>query len=90
MSTTSEKHRNFVSEPMGDKDVTDIAGIDGDLGTRMKDKGFDKAYIVVGKFLVTGRNRDEFIPWLKDVGGANDEQAEACFQCLNEYCREFC
>uniref|UniRef100_A0A1E1XVJ0 Barrier-to-autointegration factor-like protein n=1 Tax=Amblyomma sculptum TaxID=1581419 RepID=A0A1E1XVJ0_AMBSC len=90
MSTTSEKHRNFVSEPMGDKDVTDIAGIDGDLATQMKDKGFDKAYIVVGKFLVIGRNKDEFISWLKDVGGANDEQAEVCFECLDQYCREFC
>ena len=42
MSTTSQKHRNFVAEPMNEKPVTDLAGIGEVLGKRLQSKGFDK------------------------------------------------
>ena len=67
MSTTSQKHRNFVAEPMNDKSVTDLAGIGEVLGKRLTAKGFDKAYVVLGQFLVLKKNRDLFIDWLKGM-----------------------
>lgn len=42
MSSTSQKHRDFVGEPMGDKPVTALSGIGEALGGSLMKKGFDK------------------------------------------------
>ena len=51
MSSTSQKHRNFVAEPMGEKEVTDLAGIGGVLGDRLMKKGFDKVYQSMSNYM---------------------------------------
>ena len=96
MSTTSQKHRNFVAEPMGEKAVTDLAGtlhkiiwnfvfnplhmlmigIGDVLGKRLESKGFDKAYVVLGQFLLLKKNRDLFVEWIK----VNIQKIQELFQ----------
>lgn len=60
MSSTSQKHRDFVSEPMGEKPVYALAGVGDVLGGRLADKGFDLAYVVLGQFLVLKKNEELF------------------------------
>lgn len=89
MSSTSKKHKNFVSEPMGDKPVTELAGIGDVLGSRLVDNNYDKAYTVLGQFLLFKKDEALFKDWLQDISGANSKQQNDCFQCLREWCDSF-
>ncbi|XP_028278662.1 barrier-to-autointegration factor-like protein isoform X1 [Parambassis ranga] len=96
MSTTSQKHRDFVGEPMGDKPVTALSGIGDTLGRKLEEQGFDKsvsvcfqASVVLGQFLLLKKDTDMFSDWLKDASGANSRQADSCAQCLREWCDAF-
>ncbi|XP_062375351.1 barrier-to-autointegration factor-like [Sardina pilchardus] len=89
MSTTSQKHKDFVSEPMGDKPVNALSGVGEVLGKKLEDQGFDKAYAVLGQFLLLRKEGELFTEWFKDTCGANSKQAGACSQCLKEWCDSF-
>ncbi|KAM8835985.1 barrier-to-autointegration factor [Synchiropus splendidus] len=89
MSSTSQKHRNFVAEPMGEKSVNALAGIGDVLGKRLESKGFDKAYVVLGQFLVLKKDEELFRDWLKEISGANIKQQQDCYTCLKEWCDAF-
>ncbi|RMC22742.1 hypothetical protein DUI87_00255 [Hirundo rustica rustica] len=86
MSSTSQKHRDFVAEPMGEKPVGTLAGIGDVLGRKLEEKGFDKAYVVLGQFLVLRKDEELFREWLKETCGANAKQSRDCSGCLREWC----
>ncbi|PIK55218.1 hypothetical protein BSL78_07948 [Apostichopus japonicus] len=87
--STSKKHREFVGEPMGDKPVTDLAGIGPVLGDRLQKAGFNFAYTVLGQFLILEKNNELFVSWIKDTASANQKQANDCYSCLKEWCDSF-
>ncbi|XP_068187197.1 barrier-to-autointegration factor [Antennarius striatus] len=89
MSSTSQKHKDFVAEPMGEKPVFALAGIGEVLGKRLEEKGFDKAYVVLGQFLVLKKDEELFRDWLKETCSANTKQQVDCYGCLKEWCDAF-
>ncbi|KAH3816125.1 barrier-to-autointegration factor-like [Dreissena polymorpha] len=89
MAYTSQKHRNFVAEPMGDKPVTELAGIGDVLGGKLEEAGFDRAYKVLGQYLVFGKDEKRFKEWLKNTTEAIKKEQNDCFGCLKEWCDRF-
>ena len=65
----------FAGEPLRNKPVTSLAGIGEDIGRRLVANGFDRAYVVLGQFLILKKNKGLFIDWIKDTAGANNKQA---------------
>ncbi|XP_033249391.1 barrier-to-autointegration factor-like [Drosophila miranda] len=89
MSGISKKCRIFVSEPIGDKAVTELAGIGPTLGGRLTEAGFKKAYQVLGQFLILKKDKVLFIHWMRELCRASSKQASDCYDCLNDWCEEF-
>uniref|UniRef100_G3MN83 Barrier-to-autointegration factor-like protein n=1 Tax=Amblyomma maculatum TaxID=34609 RepID=G3MN83_AMBMU len=89
MSSTSKKHRYFTAEPMGNKSVTELAGIGDTLGGRLKANGYSRADSVVGQYLLMRGDRKQFSSWLTDVTGANSKQAQDCYRCVDDWCQNF-
>jgi hypothetical protein len=74
---------------MGDKLVTELAGIGPVLGERLTELGYDKAFVVLGQFLLLKKNEEDFQNWLKETIKANSKQAGDCTQCLHGWCEAF-
>lgn len=87
--TTSQKHSSFVTEPICEKVVEDLPGIGEVLGKRLKSHGYDKAYVVLGQYLLLRCDEELFKDWLSQKCGANSKQANDCYTALNDWCRSF-
>ncbi|XP_058608630.1 barrier-to-autointegration factor [Onychostoma macrolepis] len=83
--TTSQKHRRFCSEPMGDKLVYELPGIGPVLGRRLQNRGIIRAQNVLGRFLALNKDEWKFKNWLRDTCGANAKQQRDCYNCLREW-----
>lgn len=53
MSRSSEACRSFAFEPLGEKSVTELAGVGDALGEQLKAGGFDKVLFSFGWALKT-------------------------------------
>ncbi|GAB1607461.1 barrier-to-autointegration factor B-like [Argonauta hians] len=87
--TTSQKYRNFVDEPMGEKDVKQLAGVGDVLGDRLIEKGFNKAYNVLGQFLLLNKDEELFKDWIAETTRANSKQSNDCYNCLKTWCENY-
>ncbi|XP_039761750.1 barrier-to-autointegration factor-like isoform X2 [Pararge aegeria] len=78
----SKKHRDFVSEPIGDKHVTELAGVGAVIGRRMEKAG---ASMVLGHYLAEREDPHRFQQWMKENYHASSKQSEDCYNCLKDW-----
>ncbi|KAL0994926.1 hypothetical protein UPYG_G00129460 [Umbra pygmaea] len=83
--TTSQKHRAFVSEPIGNRSVRDVPGIGPVQGRRLEEQGQPRADQMVGRFLTSGRNEEQFQRTLHRDTGANAKQQRDAHQAMKEW-----
>ncbi len=84
--TVASFYKVFIDEVMGDKDVTVLPGISEAHGDDLGIKGYDKAYMVFGQYLILRRDRKKFKKWLKDVCPEIEENDnEYCFNSLKSW-----
>ncbi|KAL0994927.1 hypothetical protein UPYG_G00129470 [Umbra pygmaea] len=83
--TTSQKHRNFVSEPMGNRSVRDVPGIGHAQGRRLEEQGISRADQLLGRYLMSGRDQVLFQKFLKNATGANAKQQRDAFYGMKEW-----
>ncbi|XP_074065487.1 barrier-to-autointegration factor-like protein [Macrotis lagotis] len=81
----SVKLRTFLGEPIGEKCVAFVDGVDRDLSGRLRERGFDKAYVLLGQFLLMHKKEEDFQSWLIMVFGASQEAAQRISRCLREW-----
>uniref|UniRef100_A0A673U906 Barrier-to-autointegration factor-like protein n=3 Tax=Feliformia TaxID=379583 RepID=A0A673U906_SURSU len=89
MDHMSPRLRAFLSEPIGEKDVAWVDGISRELAINLVTKGFNKAYILLGQFLLMHKNEAEFQKWLICCCGATEYEAQESSNCLKEWCSCF-
>ncbi len=85
----TQKHIEFVRENMKNKPVEAIDGI-GDKAARiLHEKGFEKAYNLLGQFLVLNKDETVFDAWLQyEVTSMNYTHRAKCCYCLREWCKQ--
>lgn len=89
MGETTRKFENFTNAPIGNKMATDLPGIGPVLGARLSEKGYERADLVLGMYLICRKNDEFFMEWLHETCGANRNQASNCAKALKEWCSQF-
>ena len=80
-----ERYRNMLGEPMNDKSVDELPGIDFKAAEPLINLGNDYAYVLFGKYLVMQRNKDVFRNWLISKTKMKRQYAKLCVSCLGDW-----
>ncbi|CAF0809928.1 unnamed protein product [Didymodactylos carnosus] len=88
-SSTSQKFRDFTSEPLKDKYVSEVPGIGPKLSSNLEDSGITKAYELLGIYLTLLKDKEYFELWIRDNAGANRNQARQTSDAIEAFCSQF-
>ncbi|CAI9729929.1 barrier-to-autointegration factor [Octopus vulgaris] len=82
----SQSSKRSASEPIGNKSVKHLDGVTKALAKKLTEKGYIKAYTVLGQFLVLNKDEKLFKDWLTSSIHASQEQSEQCYNWLKMHC----
>ncbi|GJQ78797.1 putative barrier to autointegration factor [Trypoxylus dichotomus] len=89
MASTTKKHRDFVSESMKGKDVTDLPGIGEVYGKRLHESGYVYARHILGMYLTLREDEQAFRDFLKNTCGASSKSTYDCYKALKDWCDHY-
>ena len=89
-ASESKKCSSFVSEPMGNKLVSEISGIGEVTAKKLYDADIIYAYQLVGLYMFHGKNDDRFIKLLIKEFGMNNNHALAAKNCIITWVDSYC
>jgi hypothetical protein len=85
----SLKYKYFVSEQMGDKEISVIPGICENSIFRLENLGFDYAYMLLGQFFVLYKNEEAFHEWLVSKTGMSKQSSKLSAKSMTSWCEAF-
>jgi hypothetical protein len=104
-STTSQKFRDFTSEPLKDKLLSEVPGLGPKLASNLEGSGITKVCFIdvwcsiisfyfqaselLGVYLTLLKNQEYFELWIRDNAGANRHQAKQCADAIDAFCSQF-
>ncbi|KAK2176116.1 hypothetical protein NP493_682g01040 [Ridgeia piscesae] len=81
--TDTRKLRNFARSSIAGKDIEQVAGINGVLGNRLRDKGY--LYATNLKTKAVSVKKSTFIAWMEAHVNANQLQAGWAYKSLMDH-----
>lgn len=85
--SASQKHADFVRETMRDKPIESISGVGDWSKTSFNEKGLDKAYHLLGEFLLLSKDITLFDQWLEtNAPRMKPKNRGDVIKCLQEWC----
>ena len=85
MSSTTKKHENFLSSHLCDKPVGCLPGVGPVAEQKLKAAGYNTGEQVLGKYLMLGKNSNQFKGWMENSVGASPRHSAACYSALSSW-----
>ncbi|KAF6215807.1 hypothetical protein GE061_000142 [Apolygus lucorum] len=82
----SKKQRNFYSESIGGKSVSEIPGIGPQMANTFERNGITQAEQIIGKYMTMIGDEDKFIEFMMEKGGAIIRRAREVHRVCKVYC----
>jgi len=76
----------FCNGNLGGKTILGVCGISKQNALSLAERGYTKAYILLGQFLLFRKEEEFFIEWLKELLIIADEDALHCYSCMRDWC----